>query len=125
MLGVVALYANVPAEGELRVAIDFPKEWNFGWEVIKWIDGIVDWVVVKWAPFFSAINTIVVLQHILVPLESFFLWLPSWVIIVLTGFIGWQCQRINSITMEAYRLTEYYNIVEPTAGALEAALAGA
>lgn len=39
--------------------------------------------------------------------------------------IGWQCQMINSIKLEAYGLTEYYNIIEPTAGALEAALAGA
>jgi len=39
--------------------------------------------------------------------------------------IGWQCQMINSIKLEAYGLTEYYNIIEPSAGALEAALAGA
>ncbi len=39
--------------------------------------------------------------------------------------IGWQCQQINSIKMEAYGLTDYYNIIEPSAGALEAAMAGA
>ena len=39
--------------------------------------------------------------------------------------IGWQCQQINGIKLEAYGLSEYYNIVEPSAGALEAALAGA
>jgi len=39
--------------------------------------------------------------------------------------IGWQCQMINRVKLEAYGLTEYYNIVEPTAGAMEAALAGA
>jgi len=39
--------------------------------------------------------------------------------------IGWQCQMINRIKLEAYGLTEYYNIIEPTAGAQEAALAGA
>ncbi|MDP6142252.1 MAG: glycine betaine ABC transporter substrate-binding protein [Dehalococcoidales bacterium] len=39
--------------------------------------------------------------------------------------IGWQCQDVNSVKMEAYGLTEYFNIVEPSAGALEAALAGA
>ncbi len=39
--------------------------------------------------------------------------------------IGWQCQMINRIKLEAYGLTEYYNIIEPTAGAMEAALAGA
>jgi len=39
--------------------------------------------------------------------------------------IGWQCQMVNAIKLEAYGLTEYYNIVEPSAGALEAAMAGA
>ncbi len=39
--------------------------------------------------------------------------------------IGWQCQMINRIKLEAYGLTEYYNIIEPSAGAMEAALAGA
>ncbi len=89
MVGVVALYANVPVEGKLAVVFNFPKEWSVGWEVIKWINGIVDWAVVNWDPFFSAVN-IVVLQRILVPLERFFLWLPWWVIIILTGFISWR-----------------------------------
>jgi glycine betaine/proline transport system substrate-binding protein len=39
--------------------------------------------------------------------------------------IGWECQMINRVKLEAYGLTEYYNIIEPTAGAMEAALAGA
>ena len=39
--------------------------------------------------------------------------------------IGWNCQLINRVKMEAYGLTEYYNIIEPSAGALEAAMAGA
>ncbi len=89
MVGIVALYANVPAEGGLGAVFDFPKEWSFGWQVMKWIDGIVDWVVVNWDPFFSAIN-IVVLRYILLPLENFFLWLPWWLIIVFTGFTAWR-----------------------------------
>ncbi len=39
--------------------------------------------------------------------------------------IGWQCQQINRIKLEAYGLSDYYNISESTAGALDAALAGA
>lgn len=89
MVGIVALYANVPAEGTLGAVFDFPREWEFGWQVIKWVDGIVDWMVVNWDPFFSSIN-IVVLRGILVPLENFFLWLPWWVIIVLTGLAAWR-----------------------------------
>ena len=39
--------------------------------------------------------------------------------------IGWECQLMNTIKLEAYGLTEYYNIVEGTAAALDAELAGA
>lgn len=86
---IVALYANVPPGSNPGAAIDFPKEWEFGWDVIKWINKIVDWMVVNWDPFFSAVN-IIVLQYILVPLEKFFLWLPWWTTIILTGFIAWR-----------------------------------
>ena len=67
---------------------DFPEQWIFGWEVIKWIDGVVDWVVVNWDPFFSAINIGVL--RILVPLEDFLLWLPWWVVIIVVGLLGWR-----------------------------------
>ncbi len=44
----------------------------------------------------------------------------------LNSMIGWQCTAINVVKLEAYGLTEYYNIVDTgAAGALEAALAGA
>jgi len=40
--------------------------------------------------------------------------------------IGWQCEAINNVKLEAYGLTDYYNIVAPgSPGAMEAALAGA
>ena len=39
--------------------------------------------------------------------------------------IGWECQLINRIKMEAYGLTEFYNIAEASAGGLDAELAGA
>jgi glycine betaine/proline transport system substrate-binding protein len=39
--------------------------------------------------------------------------------------IGWQCAAINEVKMEAYGLTDYYNIISPgSAGAEEAAMAG-
>jgi glycine betaine/proline transport system substrate-binding protein len=38
--------------------------------------------------------------------------------------IGWNCAEINSVKMEAYGLTRYYNIVSPgTADAMDAAMA--
>lgn len=68
---------------------DFPEQWVFGWEVIKFIDQVVDWIVINFDPFFSAIN-IGVLRGILVPLEKFLLWFPWWVVIIVVGLLGWR-----------------------------------
>ncbi len=39
--------------------------------------------------------------------------------------IGWQCAEINTVKMQAYGLTDHYNIISPgSAGAEEAAMAG-
>ena len=67
---------------------DFPEQWVFGWEVIKWIDGIVDWLVINWDPFFVAIRTVVL--GILIPFRDFLRWLPWWAVIIVTGFLGWR-----------------------------------
>jgi glycine betaine/proline transport system permease protein len=88
------LYDKVPIEGKTGVAIDFPKKWVFGQQIIKFIDTVVDWVVVNWDPFFSAVN-IVVLRGILGPLERFFLWLPWWTIFIITGLLAWQTVGIK------------------------------
>ncbi len=95
MAVTLVLYNNVPVDVETGkalepgVAIDFPKDWAFGWEIIKFIDMVVDWIVVNCDPFFSAIN-LIVLRGILGPLEDFFLWLPWWSIILITGLLAWQ-----------------------------------
>ncbi len=40
--------------------------------------------------------------------------------------IGWQCAEINMVKMEAYGLTEMYNVISPgAAAAMDAAMAGA
>ncbi len=67
---------------------DFPEQWVIGWEVIKWIDGLVDWVVITWEPFFIVVRTIVL--GILVPFRNFLEWLPWWLVIVATGLISWR-----------------------------------
>jgi len=52
------LYNNVPvdvATGESLepgVVIDFPDEWSVGWDIIKFIDTVIDWMVINWDPFF-------------------------------------------------------------------------
>jgi len=67
---------------------DFPEQWVIGWEAIKWIDGLVDWVVITWEPFFLVVRTIVL--GILVPFRNFLEWLPWWLVIVATGLISWR-----------------------------------
>jgi glycine betaine/proline transport system permease protein len=90
LMGLSALlYAIIPADGMARTAIDFPNEWNFGWDVIKFIDNIVEWVVINWDPFFSLVNK-VLLHGVLLPLERYFLWLPWWSIPVITGLLAWR-----------------------------------
>jgi ABC-type proline/glycine betaine transport system substrate-binding protein len=43
----------------------------------------------------------------------------------LNCIVGWQCEAINAVKMEAYGLDEVYNLITPgSSGALEAALAG-
>ncbi len=88
MVVVAALYTNVPAEESPGVAIDFPEEWVFGWEVIKFIDGVVDWVVINWNPFFKVIRTVVL--GILLPFRDFLMWLPWWLVIVGVGLLSWR-----------------------------------
>jgi len=94
MAVTLVLYANVSSEDSTGLAIDLPEDWNVGWNIIKFIDTVVDWVVINWDPFFSAINKIV-LRGILVPLEDFFLWIPWWSIIVITGLLAWQTVGIK------------------------------
>ena len=72
MAGVVSLYGMVPPDGTPGLAIDVPKEWDVGWDAIVWIDGIVDWVIINWDPFFDVVLVIVI--GILVPFRSFLLW---------------------------------------------------
>ncbi len=96
----LSLYNNVPVDVstgeslEPGTIINYPKEWSFGWEIIKFIDMVVDWVVINWDPFFSAIN-IVVVRGILGPLEDFFLWIPWWFIFIITGLLAWQTVSIK------------------------------
>ena len=94
MVVVILLYQAVPAGEDPGAVIDYPKNWTFGWDVIKWIDGIVDWIIIEGDAFFSAIN-IIVLRGVLLPLEDCFLWLPWWSIIVITGVLAWRTSGVG------------------------------
>jgi len=74
--------------------LDFPEAWDIGWEVIKTIDWLVDWVIVNWDPFFAAIN-VVISRGILGPFEDFLKWIPWWVFIAAVGFIAWRAVSVK------------------------------
>ena len=61
----------------LGTAADVPEQMLIGPAVRKAIDAGVDWVVVAWHPFFSAVN-VTLLQYLLVPLQSWLTGLPWW-----------------------------------------------
>ncbi len=88
MTVVVALYANVPTGESPGIAIDFPEEWDFGWDTIKLIDGMVDYVVINWDPAFKVVRTVVL--GILVPFRDFLQWLPWWLVIIAAGLGAWR-----------------------------------
>jgi glycine betaine/proline transport system permease protein len=56
------------------------------------IDGFLDWLLANFAPLFDAIGTgiLTVLLHI----ESFLLWLPWFVVILLVGITAWRVMRL-------------------------------
>jgi len=86
---VLLLYNAVPPGEDPGVVIDYPEEWDFRYETIKWIDDRVDWVVINWETFTEGINK-VLLRYLLGPLEDFLLWLPWWFVFVITGLLAWR-----------------------------------
>ncbi len=82
------LYNNVPANADPGAALDFPESLDYGWDAIKWIDNIVDWVVINWAPFFDFILAVVI--GILIPFRNFLLWLPWWLVVIVVTLSAWR-----------------------------------
>ena len=72
---------------------DFPETLVIGRSISKWIDRVVDWVVVNWDPFFSAINIGVL--RILVPFQEFLQWLPWWFVIIMVGLLAWRMVSVK------------------------------
>ena len=82
------LYNNVPVDADPGAALDFPSTLDYGWDAIKWIDNIVDWVVIKWAPFFDFVLAVVI--GILIPFRDFLLWLPWWLVVAIVTLGAWR-----------------------------------
>ncbi|MFC2033769.1 ABC transporter permease [Chloroflexota bacterium] len=74
--------------------LNFPEAWDIGWEVIKAIDWLVDWVIINCDPFFAAIN-VVISRGILGPFEDFLQWIPWWIFIAVVGLIAWRAVSVK------------------------------
>ena len=78
---------------------DFPEDWVIGQDISKRIDSAVDWVVVNGDPFFDFINRLVL--DFLGPIEDFLLWLPWWLVIIVTGLAAWRAIGRNTAGIAA------------------------
>jgi len=83
-VGVALLVGSVVPFGTLA---DVPESFHIGAELSEGVDNAVDWMVVNWDPFFSAIN-VGLLRYFLLPLEGWLLALPWWVAIVVVTIIS-------------------------------------
>jgi len=110
-----------------EVLLGFPEDWVVKWELIKWVNDGLDWVVIKGDVFFSGIRD-GVQQYILSPLRDFltmqpaksigaihfgFDWVRScWIIVVLlAGFLMWYTYRrwwVGLLTLVALGALYYW-----------------
>ncbi|MEE9518307.1 MAG: hypothetical protein V3V52_14455, partial [Candidatus Adiutricales bacterium] len=81
---------------------DFPEALIIGRDISKWLDQAVDWVVVSWDPFFSAINIGVL--RILVPFQDFLQWLPWWFVIIMVGILAWRMVSVKFAVVASFLL---------------------
>ena len=90
VLGALSVSYNM-ASDEVRQGplFEFMEDWVVKWDVVKWINQQIDWLVVHGDAFFSGIRD-GVLIGILNPLRTFLLWLPWWLVIIGTGVLAWR-----------------------------------
>jgi glycine betaine/proline transport system permease protein len=88
-LGAFAVIDRVGSEELSEGALfDVPEDWTFQWEGIKAVDGVVEWVVKNWSPFFEGVRTIVL--AILIPFRDFLGWLPWWFVVAGVSLAAWR-----------------------------------
>jgi len=58
-----------------------PDSLQIGHEFSRWVNSVVDWLVINGDPLFSAIN-VGLLKYVLLPLEDWLLSLPWWLVVV-------------------------------------------
>lgn len=88
MVITASLHNAIPAGGESTAGLDIPESWDVGWEVIKAIDGGVQWIVVEGDVFFDGIRDGVI--WFLVRLRDFLLWIPWWLMVGAVALAAWR-----------------------------------
>ena len=86
LVGVLLLIGGVVPFGAIS---DVPEDFEVGSRVSRWVNDAVDWMVVTWDPFFSAVN-VGMLTYLLVPLEDWLLSLPWWLAIGVVAVISYR-----------------------------------
>ncbi|UCG54585.1 MAG: proline/glycine betaine ABC transporter permease [Dehalococcoidia bacterium] len=69
--------------------LEFP-EW-LTIPLADWVDTIMDWILTNWAPAFDAVGNAIL--QMLLGIERFLLWMPWFVVILLTGVFAWRATR--------------------------------
>ncbi len=98
VLGVFGVISNTASE-EVRegVLFDYPEEMIYKWDVVKWINERLDWVVINGDTFFSGIGAAV--RWILVHLRDFLQWVPWWLVIGGIALVAWRVVSWRLATM--------------------------
>ena len=85
VVGLLLIGSIVPFGG----AADVPESVGVGPTFSRWVNDAVEWMVVTWDPFFSAVN-IGVLRYLLLPLEGWLQSLPWWLAIGVVALIAYR-----------------------------------
>lgn len=90
VLGSLSIAYNTASE-EVREGplFEFMEDWVVKWDVVKWINQQIDWLVVNGDAFFTGIRD-GILIGILNPLRKFLLWMPWWLVIIGAGLLAWR-----------------------------------
>jgi glycine betaine/proline transport system permease protein len=84
LVAVLLLIGSIVPFGAIA---DVPESLLADAQFSRWVNGVVDWMVVTWDPFFRAIN-VGVLTYLLVPLEGWLQSLPWWLVILVVAVIA-------------------------------------
>ncbi len=77
LVSLLLIGSIVPFGGIANV----PDSLQIGHEFSRWVNSVVDWLVINGDPLFSAIN-VGLLKYVLLPLEDWLLSLPWWLVVV-------------------------------------------